>query len=207
MTEPTAPSTEYQRFTTTPLRWYEWLPLPGLLAFAMYLCRGQAEILLRQLQQPDTQSYGLSTIGGGLQNQVSAARAAIRLWKGGGTAHIAAVFVAADSLFTLIGFAAFGALLWTAMRRSLKIAGRYPWPDDRPFRWYRWPLGGAQEQRHRPTSAALDLPGARRAPGHRPPPRVRHQRQRRAHLGGLDLPEAPVGDAGDHAVGPGGRHP
>jgi hypothetical protein len=160
MTEPTAPSTEYQRFTTTPLRWYEWLPLPGLLAFAMYLCRGQAEILLRQLQQPDTQSYGLSTIGGGLQNQVSAARAAIRLWKGGGTAHIAAVFVAADSLFTLIGFAAFGALLWTAMRRSLKIAGRYPWPDDRPFRWYRWPLWGAQDKgfgRLRPLSTYLAL--------------------------------------------------
>jgi hypothetical protein len=127
----------------------------------MYLCRGQAEILLRQLQQPDTQSYGLSTIGGGLQNQVSAARAAIRLWKGGGsTAHIAAVFVAADSLFTLIGFAAFGALLWTAMRRSLKIAGRYPWPDDRPFRWYRWPLWGAQDKgiaRFRPLSAYLTL--------------------------------------------------
>jgi hypothetical protein len=159
MTESTAPSTEYQKFTSTPPRWYEWLPLPGLLAFAMYLCRGQAEILLRQLQQPDTQSYGLSTIGGGLQNQVSAARAAIRLWKGGGsTAHIAAVFVAADSLFTLIGFAAFGALLWTAMRRSLKIAGRYPWPDDRPFRWYRWPLWGAQDKgiaRFRPLSAYL----------------------------------------------------
>ena len=160
MTESTAPSEEYQRFISTPARWYEWLPLPGLLAFAMFLCRGQAEILLRQLQQPDTQSYGLSTIGGGLQNQVSAARAAIRLWRGGGTAHIAAVFVVADSVFTLLGFAAFGALIWTAMRRSLKISGRYPWPDDRPFRWYRWPLWGALDRgiaRLRPLSTYLAL--------------------------------------------------
>ncbi|MGH3506260.1 MAG: hypothetical protein ACRDO2_03540, partial [Nocardioidaceae bacterium] len=79
------------------LGWWARAPLglPMALTLAAWLSVGQANLLLRQFQQADTQAYGISALGGGLRISPETASEAVRLWKGfnGATADEARAFV------------------------------------------------------------------------------------------------------------------
>ena len=141
------------------VRRYEWLSLPLLLTVAFWLARGQVELLLGELQQPGTQSYGPAVLGGGLwHTDPEAARNAIKLWRATPTTgHETVLFLWGETVCSLAALAAFTWLLWAAMRRTVTVPDRYAWPDAGPYHWYRRPLWGPTAQsvwrRPRPLSA------------------------------------------------------
>jgi hypothetical protein len=112
------------------------------LALAAWFAVGQANLLLRQFQQADTQAYGISALGGGLRISPETAQEAVRLWKGfmGATSEEARTFVVSYTVLDVVLIALLAWLAASAMARLTRARQRRgPVPEDGVYYWYAEP--------------------------------------------------------------------